>query len=392
LFIIKKIIAVKTSCYYITHILKNPVIQKIEIMERINVAIIGAGVVGLAVAAELSDKYKEVYVFEKNKNFGQETSSRNSEVIHAGIYYKKDFLRSILCLEGKKIIYEQIPEQEVPRKKIGKIIIAVNEKEISDLEKILQNAKEKEIDLEMMTSHEISKIEPNIKAVAGIYSPSTGIIDSHQLMKYFIRKAENNLGINPVLYDAEITDISRQNSGYCLRIKRNESFMADIVVNCAGLFADKISDMAGIQGYKINFCKGEYFSVNSKHKEKIKHLIYPVPNKLGLGIHTVVDLLDNLKLGPNAFFVEQIDYAVNQENQEEFFESVKQYLPFLEYKDLSPNMSGIRPKLDEESQDFIIKEESSKGFPGFVNLIGIESPGLTASPAIAKYVLKLLKD
>lgn len=363
-------------------------------MEEIDIAIIGAGVIGLAIASEITET-KETFLFEKNKKFGEETSSRNSEVIHSGIYYPKNSLKAKLCKKGKEAIYN-LKKEEVPYEKIGKLIVATSNKEINELEKILKQAKENEInDLKFIRKQEIKKIEPHINALAAIHSPSTGIINSHKLMEYFLRKAKNK-----IIYDSEIIKIKQIKKKYKVTIRnskdKEECFLTKIVINCAGLYSEKIARMVGIKDYKIHLCKGEYFSINRRHNEKITRLIYPIPNKIGLGIHTVKDLQRNLKLGPNTFFVKNSNYAVNPKHQKEFFEATKVFLPFLEYKDLSPDMSGIRPILqtfqDQKFKDFIISEESNKGFSGLINLLGIDSPGLTAAPAIGKYVAEIIKE
>jgi len=374
-----------------------------KFMEQIDIAIIGAGILGLAIAAETTKEYENVFVFEKNEKFGQETSSRNSEVIHAGIYYPKDSLKAKLCVKGKEIIY-QLDENLVSYKKLGKLIVAINENEIQDLENIIKNASENNIlDLKILGKKEINKIEPNINAVAAIYSPSTGIVDSHKLMKYFIAQAKSNFGMNPIFYNSEVIGIDKVKEGYKVTITQpnniKETFLTRILINSTGLQADKIAEIAGINvdsaRYRLHFCKGEYFSINFRYNKKTNHLIYPIPTNIDLGIHSVLGFDKSLKLGPNAFYVNDINYNVDISRQKEFYDSAKRYLPFLEFDDLSPHMAGIRPKLqtrNEDFRDFVIKEESDKGFPGLINLIGIESPGLTAAPAIGKHVNKIVKE
>jgi len=367
-------------------------------MEIIDAAIIGSGVIGLAIASSLTEKFNEVYVFEKNRSFGQETSSRNSEIIHyARVYYPPGSLKTKLCASGMDFIYNLDPKV-VPYRKIGKLIVARNHKEISKLESLLKVGLENGADsLKIIDEKEIKKLEPEINAVAAIYSPETGIVDSHKLMEYFLETAKNNSGLEPAIYGAEIIGVDRMDGGYKVTFKKDEkeqSFFTRILINSAGLGSERIAQMAGIDtvsaGYELEFWKGEYFSVNGRHRGKTRHLIYPLPEKIGLGIHTVLDFEGNMKLGPNAFRIENVDYSIDELKKGEFYESMKDILPFLKLDDLQPDMVGIRPKL-KYTDDFIIREESEIGFPGLINLIGIGSPGLTAAPSIGKYVKELIK-
>lgn len=375
-------------------------------MEQIDVAVIGAGVVGLAVASEVAKDGREVFVFEKNDAFGMETSSRNSEVIHAGIYYEKGSLKARLCAEGRELIY-QISTDLVFHKKLGKLIVAVDSSEVPALEEIMKTASNNEIyDLRMLDGKEVHELEPNVRAVAAIYSPSTGIVDAHQLMKYFASRLKDaSGGVEPIVYDSEVVQIEKLADGFRITVRNSsgaqESVETKVLINSAGLNSDRIAEMAGIDvdsaGYRLHFCKGEYFRVSSRHKGKIKHLIYPVPEEAGLGIHATFDCAGEMKLGPNVVYLSEntIDYNVDESYKQEFFDSAKRFLPFLELEDLHPDQAGIRPKLSgpgSPERDFVIQEESARGLPGLINLIGIESPGLTASPAIGKYVSSIVED
>ncbi|MDZ4226819.1 MAG: NAD(P)/FAD-dependent oxidoreductase, partial [Candidatus Pacearchaeota archaeon] len=352
----------------------------------------------LAIASSLTEEFGDVYVFEKNNSFGKETSSRNSEILHGAlVYYPKNSLKAKLCASGINFIYGLNPEI-VPYRKTGKLIVAKTDEEISKLESLLKRGLENGAEsLRLIDQKEIKKLEPEMNALAAIYSPETGIVSSHKLMEYFLETTKHNSGLEPVIYRAEVIGIDKVKEGYKITFKQDnkeETFFARILVNSAGLHSERIAKMAGIDtvsaGYELEFWKGEYFSVNGKHKGKTSRLIYPLPGKVGLGIHTVLDLEGNLKLGPNAFHVDDIDYMVDESKKREFYESMKDILPFLQLDDLQPDMAGIRPKL-KETDDFIIKEESETGFPGFINLTGIGSPGLTAAPAIGKFVKELIK-
>lgn len=366
------------------------------------VTIIGAGVIGLAIAENLSSELSEIFLLEKHPGFGQETSSRNSEVIHAGIYYPQGSLKAKLCVEGKEILYEYCRKYEIGHRKCGKLIVATTPEEISVIEGIKLNAEKNGVnDLVILDREHIKELEPDIFAVKAIFSPSTGIIDSHGLMKRFEINTINNGG--QVAYGNKVTGIRKLEEGYQVTTVGPDNYTFDfttkILINSAGLSSDIVSCMAGItdDNLKINFCKGEYFRLNPPKNRLINRLIYPVPHKNleGIGIHVTVDMAGGVKLGPDVTWLSSniYDYKVTSSKQEAFFRSASKFLPFLEFKDLSPDMAGIRPKIQrpgEEIRDFYINEESRKGFPGFINLIGIESPGLTSSLSIAKYVRNLI--
>ncbi len=367
-----------------------------------DITIIGAGVIGLAIAREISEWNKNVYLLEKHLSFGQETSSRNSEVIHAGIYYTRGSLKSKLCVEGKWMLYDFCKKNDIPYNKCGKLIVATSEEEIKVIEGILHTALRNGVDdLEVFEKDQIAEIEPDIFALKALFSPSTGIVDSHSLMKQYETDAVNN-GCN-ISYGSEVTGIEKIGGGYKISLidsdKMDYSFTSRLVVNSAGLTSDKISEMVGITDSKltIQFCKGEYFRLNPPKNKLIKHLVYPVPhhNMEGIGIHVTIDMAGGVKLGPDVKYLDtnDYDYKLTPSKQKAFYESAKKFLPFLEFDDLSPEMAGIRPKIQkpgEPLRDFYIAEETERGFPGFVNLIGMESPGLTSSIAIAKYVNNLL--
>jgi L-2-hydroxyglutarate oxidase LhgO len=365
-----------------------------------DITIIGAGVIGLAVAEKASEKYKNVFLVEKHTSFGQETSSRNSEVIHAGIYYTKDSLKAKLCIEGKWLLYDYCKKHDVPFNNCGKLIVATSEEEISVIEGIRQTAIKNGVDdLVVMDKKQISELEPNIFAVKALYSPSTGIVDSHALMKQYESNAVNN-GCQ-IVYGSEVTGINKIKNGYRITLldsdKKYFSFTSKIVINSAGLTADKISEMVGIIDDKILFCKGEYFRINPPKNRLINRLVYPVPhqNMEGIGIHVTIDMGGGVKLGPDVKYLETniYDYKLTASKQEAFYKSAKKFLPFLDFEDLAPEMAGIRPKIQrpgEPLRDFYIMEETERGYPGFINLIGMESPGLTSSIAIAKYVESMI--
>jgi L-2-hydroxyglutarate oxidase LhgO len=362
-------------------------------MDEVNVTIIGAGVVGLAIASELSKTFEDVVVLEQHDSFGQETSSRNSEVIHSGIYYPHNSLKTKLCIEGAQALYELCEKFSIPYKKLGKIIVAKDETETATIENLFSNGIQNSVrDIRLIGKKDIARFGNTFKAVAAIYLPNTGIIDSHSLMKHFAKSSQERGAT--IAYNSRVVKIDKKGNAYQLMIEQeNYSFLSRIVINCSGLSSDKTASLAGIDiksnNYKIHFCKGSYFSYSKRIQVPL--LIYPAPHKelTGLGVHATLDLGGRLRFGPDTEYVEAIDYKVNEKKREAFFDSAVNLFPSLEKEAFIPDMSGIRPKLsgpDEKIRDFIIVDEKDNGLPGFINLIGIESPGLTASPAIAKKV------
>ncbi|MDI6806722.1 MAG: NAD(P)/FAD-dependent oxidoreductase [Candidatus Aenigmarchaeota archaeon] len=362
----------------------------------------GAGVVGLAIAAELGNVNKKVYVLEQHDTFGKETSSRNSEVIHSGIYYPTNSLKTKLCVEGNRMLYELCENNGIGYRKCGKLIAATDENNIEELEKLLEKGKENGIEgLGILSRQEVKKLEPEVEVKAALFSTSTGIVDSYGLMKYFLSKAKDN-GVE-VAYNSKVVGIEKVANKYKVTIQYpNEdfSFLTRILINSAGLNSDKIAELAGVDidkaGYRLHYCKGEYFSI-AKHKF-IKKLIYPIPEPKsgGHGIHVGFNLEGRLRLGPNARWVDKVDHKIDESQKQDFYNSAKAFLPSLQYEDLEPDFVGIRPKLqspeEENVKDFVIRNEYDKDLGEMINLIGIESPGLTASPAIAKYVKNMVDE
>jgi L-2-hydroxyglutarate oxidase LhgO len=366
------------------------------------ITIIGAGVIGLSIAEKLSENRDNVFLIEKYPTFGQETSSRNSEVIHAGIYYPQGSLKAKLCVEGKGLLYEYCKKYDIPFNNCGKLIVATTPEEISVIEGIKNTAARNGVTLEILDREQIVSLEPNIFALKALFSPTTGIVDSHSLMKRLETNTLNNGG--QIVYRSEVTGIKKIRNGYEIELldsdKKCYSYTSSIVINSAGLTSDKISVMAGIrdENLTIHFCKGEYFRVNPPKNRLINRLVYPVPhhNMEGIGIHVTIDMGGGVKLGPDVTYLESnvYDFRVDPSKQEAFWLSAKKFLPFLEFDDLAPEMAGIRPKTQkpgEPIRDFYITEESKRGYPGFINLIGMESPGLTSCLAIAKYVGEFIK-
>ena len=370
-------------------------------MDKIDILIIGAGVVGLASAAELSRKFPDacIGVLDKEQQFGWHTSSRNSEVVHAGMYYPTGSLKAKLCVEGRPLLYEFCDQKKIPYQKIGKLIIAREENEIESIEGIArQGAINGVDDLVLLDKATVASMEPHIKAVAAIHSPSTGIIDSHKLMAAFEAEIQSNENAF-IGYKHEVTGVEYDGEQYIVTYRgpdgNTDQLACDWLINCAGLWSDTIGEYLGLSaenlGCKVYWVKGEYFSISASKSKLLNHLVYPPPLKAlkGLGIHVTKSLDGRARLGPSAFYVDGINYDVDTDHGDEFYKAASQYLPFIGRDDVAPDMAGIRPKLQSPTdpvKDFMISHEAEKGFPGFINLVGIESPGLTASIAIGRMV------
>ncbi|MBI4677320.1 MAG: NAD(P)/FAD-dependent oxidoreductase [Elusimicrobia bacterium] len=363
-------------------------------METVDVAIIGAGVVGLAVAERLSRTGRTVVVLERHRRHGTETSSRNSEVIHSGIYYPPGTLKAQLCVEGRKALYDLCHQWKLFCRQTGKVVVACDGDEVPRLGKLLAQGRANGVEgLELIDAKFLRDLEPLVRGEAALKVPAAGILDTEELMRFFLRKAEEQGAI--FLWNAEVHAAERIPAGYRLRIKG----MADpvetlAVVNAAGLGCEEVAAMAGIDtdraGYGLRFFKGEYFRL--RKELDVRHLVYPLPDQHGLGIHLTLDKNGGCRLGPNSFPARAIDYDVDVSHKDEFLHAVSRYLPGIAAADLLPDTAGIRPKLsaDGSFRDFVIAEESARGLPGWVDLVGIDSPGLTASPAIARKVADLL--
>lgn len=368
-------------------------------METVDAVIVGAGVVGLAVAYRLSGTFRHLAVFERNESFGMETSSRNSEVIHGGMYYPVGTLKARLCVLGRRALYELCAKHEISHAKIGKLIVATDPEEIPALEKIYELGIANGVEgLRMITRGELRVMESNVAGIAALHSAETGIIDSHRLMQFYADSAQRAGAY--IVYRSEVTAITKNAKGYIVTVGSGtgvSEVQASVVINCAGLDSDDMAALAGIDidknGYRLHYCKGQYFRVSARKSAMIKRLVYPVPKPKagGLGIHATLDTSGSMRLGPDDGYLRrrEKDYSVDLSRAAAFLDSARKLMPFLEAADLNADTAGIRPKLQEKGglfRDFVITDESANGCPGLINLIGIESPGLTASLAIAEYV------
>ena len=367
-------------------------------VEHVDSVVVGAGCIGLAVARRLARAGREVILLEKLDTIGTGISSRNSEVIHAGIYYTKDSLKARLCLQGRNMLYDYCATHGVEHRRIGKMIVATQDDEVPTLEKIGVKARANGVDdLEWIEGLHLKKLEPNIRAVAAWLSPSTGILNSHSFMLSLRGDMEAAGGViafhSPVL-NGRVTDNAMR---ITIGGENPMELSSNILVNAGGLSAQSLaSQIVGIPAEFIpplHFARGNYFTLTGKCP--FNHLIYPVPVAGGLGTHSTVDLGGQVKFGPDVEWIESIDYTVEPKRGENFYADIRRYWPGLPNGALQPGYAGIRPKLvgpenEKHSADFIIHGPKAHGIPGLINLYGIESPGLTSSLAIAEEVAEKL--
>jgi len=359
-------------------------------VERLDAVVIGAGVVGLAVARALALAGREVVILESEDAIGTHTSSRNSEVIHAGIYYPKGSLKARSCVAGKELLYKYCVSHGVPHRRCGKLIVATDEKQLDELKGIQAKAHANGVtDVVWMSREQALALEPELHCVAALHSPSTGIIDSHALMLAYLGDAEARgamLGLKSALIGAQVAD-----DGFVLHVG-DETVKAKTLINSAGLRAPSVARR--IEGYPVDkapgefYAKGNYYSLNRRNP--FSRLVYPVPEPGGLGVHVTLDLAGQARFGPDVEWVESINYDVDPRRADRFYAAIRRYWPGLPDASLSPGYAGIRPKTagpKDPGPDFEIQGPRKHGVPGLVHLFGIESPGLTASLALAGMVL-----
>ncbi len=375
-------------------------------MEKTACVVAGAGVVGLAIAREMAMRGFETLVLEAEHMIGTHTSSRNSEVIHAGIYYEPDSLKARFCVEGKERLYAYAAAQGIPHKRCGKLIVATSEAQHAALDKIVARATACGVhDLQRLNAAEAQTLEPAIRCTAALFSPSTGIIDSHTLMLSLQGDAENHGAA--VAFNTEILRVEHNADGFTITTCDRESgeeftLQAERFINAAGIGAQAIaSTINGLAPQHIpaqHLAKGNYFSASGK--TPFSHLIYPVPEDGGLGVHLTLDLNGQMRFGPDVEWLGKetsptnLDYSVDPQRGDSFYTAIRSYWPELPDDALQATYSGIRPKLSgsgEAAADFYISGSDEHGIAGLVNLFGIESPGLTSSLAIAAYVNTLIK-
>jgi len=370
----------------------------------VDCVVVGAGVVGIAIARQLALQGREVWVLEAASEIGSETSSRNSEVIHAGIYYPQDSLKARLCVSGRRKLYSYCEQMGVPHKRCGKLIVATNEQQVETLEAILKKGQANGVEgLEIISQPQLLALEPQLNALAAIWSPETGIIDSHQLMVQLQADAEAagaQFVFNSPVVSGEVNasgevNVSgeRSDTDIELLVGQNEPFKLTVqcLVNSAGLNAVEL--LKNIKHFpeehipRFFMAKGNYFSL--PRKAPFNHLIYPVPEEGGLGVHLTLDMAGQARFGPDVEWIKKKYYPVDSTRMSGFEGAIQHYWPAIPQGELQPAYAGIRPKLSgpgEPAADFMIQDETVHGVKGLINLMGIESPGLTSCLALAEEV------
>ncbi len=365
--------------------------------ESVECVVIGAGVVGLAVARALVRAGHDVLILESARQIGTETSSRNSEVIHAGLHYPNGSLKARFCVGGRDLLYQYCAEHGVPHKRLGKLTVACDERELAALETIWRKAEGNGVDdLEWVEEREARAMEPELRCLRAFHSPSTGIIDSHALMLAYLGDAEAagaSLAFRAPVMGGRVTE-----HGFILDVGGDEAMALECrgLINSAGLYAPSLArTIAGIPPATIPkdyFCRGVYFTFSGR--SPFRRLVYPVPEHAGLGVHLTLDLAGQAKFGPDTEWIDGVDYTVDPRRGDKFYAAIRSYWPGLKDGALQPGYAGIRPKISgptEPAADFVVQGQAAHGIPGLVNLYGIESPGLTASLAIADHVAGILR-
>ena len=364
--------------------------------ERGDVAVIGAGVIGLGVARALAQAGREVIVLESERSIGVHTSSRNSGVIHAGIYYPSGSLKASLCVEGSRALYAYCRERGIPHARLGKLIVATTEEESPALERLKANAEANGVaDLSLLSQGEVAALEPEVACVRALHSPSTGIVDSHALMlalRADAVAAGAQFALATPVRSGRVCD-----DGIELVGGTDAIFVArfSLVVNCAGPWAQEVAGrIAGVPSASIppqHFAKGHYFVLSGR--SPFRRLVYPVPVPGGLGTHLTLDLAGQARFGPDVQWTDRVDYTFDESRVASFYASIRRYFPGLQEGALSPGFTGVRPKIvpaGSGAADFHIQGPQEHGVPGLVNLYGIESPGLTAALALAEHVRRMV--
>ncbi len=361
--------------------------------EQLDCVVIGGGAVGLAIARSMAMAGRDVAVLERENHVGMHSSSRNSEVIHAGLYYPENSLKAELCVAGKKLLYRYCDEYRIPFQRIGKLIVASRDSELDRLHAVKSQASKNGVnDLQHLTSREVEEIEPAIFCAAALLSPSTGIIDSHAYMLALQGDIEEHGGA--VLCNSEVSSVAIHDEGFSLRLAsiEDEEFVCNTLINSAGHEAQAIAKQLGVSKPPVRYlAKGQYFAYQGR--SPFRHLIYPLPVEGGLGIHATNDLAGAARFGPDVVWVDAVNYDFDEGRKPDFVKAIGQYFPDFDEDLLSPAYTGIRSKLSgpgAPAADFIIRREKVGDKRSLVNLFGIESPGLTSSLAIAGYVQSLL--
>lgn len=359
--------------------------------ERLDCVVIGAGVVGLAVARRLALEGRQVVVLEAESLVAMHSSSRNSEVIHAGIYYPAGSLKARLCVEGRRRLYDYCARRGVPHRRIGKLILACDGTETGHLQDYANRARANGVtDLQFLAGAEVANLEPAVRCTGALFSPSTGIIDSHAFIMALRADLETAGGV--IVFRSRVTQLKVVAGGFELRLKDLEDAVScNTLVNAAGLWAPELAaKMEGFPAERVprpHLAKGHYFTLQGR--PPFGRLVYPVAGGGGLGVHVTLDMNGAARFGPDVAWIDSIDYSFDESRKPAFIEAIRRYYPGLEEERLSPGYTGIRAKISgsaEPAADFLVQGPHSHGIPGLVNLFGIESPGLTASLPLADMV------
>ncbi|HEU4623349.1 MAG TPA: NAD(P)/FAD-dependent oxidoreductase [Steroidobacteraceae bacterium] len=365
-------------------------------MEEVEVVIAGAGVIGLAIARALAQAGREVLILEAANAFGTETSSRNSEVIHAGIYYPRGSLKARFCVAGRDLLYEYCEAHGVPHRRCGKLIVATSEGQLAELKKIRAAAHANGVELQLLSAAQACAMEPELRCVGALHSAATGIVDSHAYMLSLLGEAERHGAT--LVCDSPVAGARVDGDHIIVQVPSTRTELrARWFINSAGLDAPALAQR--IEGFpaahvpRAYFAKGNYFMLAGR--SPFSRLVYPVPEPGGLGVHLTLDLAGRARFGPDVQWVQTRDYSVDPKRSERFYGAVRSYWPALPDGALEPAYAGMRPKISgpgEPNADFRIDGPAVHGVPSVINLFGIESPGLTASLAIAAHVASLARD
>ena len=365
-------------------------------MDDVDVVVIGAGAVGLAVARALASAGREVLIVEAAESFGTGTSSRNSEVIHAGIYYPHGSLKARLCVAGRELLYAFCEQNGVEHRRCGKLIVATSEPQLAQLQRIREAALRNGVELELWSALRATAQEPELSCVGALHSPLTGIVDSHGYMLALLGHAENHGAT--LICNSRVSRMRLDGDGVVVSVNGDESiFRARTVINSAGIHAPHVASL--IEGFptqhvpRAYFAKGHYFTLAGR--TPFSRLVYPIPEPGGLGVHLTLDLAGRARFGPDVQWVDDCEYSVDPGRAAKFYAAIRSYWPGLADGFLQPAYAGIRPKISgptEPAADFRIDGARAHGVRGVVNLFGIESPGLTASLAIADCVAAMTRS
>lgn len=381
-------------------------------MDQVDTVVVGAGVVGLAVARAIALTGREVMVIEREKAIGQGVSSRNSEVVHGGLYYATGSLKAQLCVRGKEMMYAYCAQRGLPIQRCGKLIVATNDSQLPKLAQIEAQAVANGVPVQRLSREQARALEPVLECIAALHSPTTGIVSSHDLMTSLQGDLENAGGMVALATEVEGIQFLDRNSPVAGVLYARSAIESGAkaetteigfkhLINAAGLYAPQLAQrMQGLRAEHVpqaHYAKGNYYSLSGK--APFKHLIYPIPSAAGLGVHITVDLGGQAKFGPDVQWLtgitnpDGIDYSVDPRRADAFYAEVRKYWPRLRDGQLTPSYSGVRPKIvgaDQVAADFMIQGQAVHGVKGLVNLFGIESPGLTSSLAIGEYVVDML--